>query len=435
MTSPRRRARGLGAAAVTAAVASATLAAPALAAPSGSTTIDLKGPAAKALSGQQVKLSAKKPAKAGAKKIVLPVRGISLNRGAAKLTHNGAVTLRRKAGARTRAVTLTAWQTQIGTKRSTISAKLGGKRVTLFTAAAPQRRVTLDPDAGLARVTGATVRLTPAGAKALRAKLALRRLPAGQIGGAKVAAKTNAGSGGSGGGGGTTNPGGGGGGTTNPGGGGTTPPGGGGTTPTPNQCQGYSDNGPVPVADQPLASTVGANLSAVDFLWTPRESWTRYISGSYGRGDGISFGDGARSTAEVLPGSDAVLTYRFAFTPDLARSWYDPARKQGVIYHTGTVRYLWRARFLDITLKNPEIELNGSRSRVVFTVSGSSCSRLSERRVDLLTFVPASPAGPTYAFGQTSTRITLGGSNAMGGVYMPEDVDGWGGFSLTLTTR
>jgi len=430
MTPSRRRVRGLGAAAATAVVASATLAAPALAVPSGSTTIDLKGPAARALRSQQVTLSAKKPAKAGAKKIVLRVRGASVTAKGAKLTHGGSVTLRRKAGGRTRTAALTAWQTQVTAKRTTISAKLGRKRVALFTATAPQRRVTLNASAGAATVAGATVRLTPAGAKALRAKLALRTLPAAQIGSGKVTAKTNAGTGG--GGGGTPTPGGGGG-TPTPGGGG----GGGGTTPPPtvDQCQGFSDNGPVPVADPALPSTTGANLASVDFLWTPRESWTRYISGSYGRGDGITFGDGASSTAEVLPESSAPLNYRFRFAPDFERSWYDPVEKKGVLYHTGTVRYVWRARFLDITLRNPEIELNGSRSRVVFTVSGSACSRLSERRVDLLTFTPASPSGPPYVFGQTGTRITLGGSNAMGGVYMPEDVDGWGSFSLTLTTR
>lgn len=421
MTSPRRRARGLGAAAATAVVASAALAAPALAAPSGSTTIDLKGPAAKALSGQQVKLSAKKPAKAGAKKIVLPVRGATVNAKGAKLTHGGSVTLRRKAGGRTRTVTLTAWQTQVTAKRSTISAKLGGKRVNLFTATAPARRVTLTAGTS-AGVTGATVRLTPAGAKALRSKLALRTLPAAQIGGGKVAAKTNT----------RTGTGGGGGGTPTPGGGGTTPPGGGGTTPpTVDQCRGFSTTGPVPVAADPLTRTAGAaNVASVNFVWTPLESWTRYVS----TGEGIFNSDGAESTPERLAGSSGAWKYRFTFAADLARSWYDPATQQGVLYHTGTVRYLWRGHFIDITFKNPVIELNGSRSRVIFRVAGSDCSRLTERSADFTTFTAPAPTGaaPAYDFGATTPRITEGGSNAMGGVYFANT--DWGTVTLSLTT-
>lgn len=418
MSFPRRRARGLGAAAATAVVASAALAAPALAAPSGSTTIDLKGPAAKALSGQQVKLSAKKPAKAGAKKIVLPVRGATVDAKGAKLTHGGAVTLRRKAGGRTRTVTLTAWQTQIAAKRSTISAKLGGKRVTLFTATAPKRRVTLDASGGAATVTGATVRLTPAGAKALRAKLALTRLPAVQIGGGKVAAKTGAGTGGPGDGG-----------TPNPGpGGGTTPPGGGGTTPpTSDQCRGYGDSGPVPVADDPLARTADAsNVASVSFLWTPLTSWTQYASA----GEGVTFGDGANSTPERLGGNSATLAYRFTFTPDLARSWFDTRTKQGVLYHTGTVRYLYSVHFIDITFRDPVLELNGARSRLIIRASGSSCSRLSQRPVDVATFTAPAVAGTD--FGQFAPLLTEGGSNSMGGVYFPGN--DWGTIALSLTT-
>ncbi len=422
MSSPRRRARGLGAAAATAVVASAALAAPALAAPSGNATIDLKGPTAKALSGQQVKLSAKKPAKAGAKKIVLPVRGATVTAKGAKLTHGGSVTLRRKAGGRTRTVTLTAWQTQVAAKRTTISARLGGKRVNLFTATAPARRVTLTAGTS-AGVTGATVRLTPAGAKALRSKLALRTLPADRIGAGKVTAKTGTD-------GGTTPPGGGG--TTPPGGGGTTPPGGGTTPPNVDQCRGApTTDGVVPVARAVIPQTAGARaIASVSFVWTPKESWTQYVS----TGEGVFISEGASSEKERVAGNSASLDYRIKFTPDLARSWYDPAAQQGVLYHTGTVRYLWRGHFIDITIKNPVIELNGTRSRVILSVSGSDCSRLTERAADFTTFSApsATVAPPVYDFGTTTQRITDGGSNAMGGLYFADS--DWGAIALSLTT-
>lgn len=417
MSFPRRRARGLGAAAATAVAASAALAAPALAAPSGSTTIDLKGPAAKALSGQQVKLSAKKPAKAGAKKIVLPVRGATVDAKGAKLTHGGSVTLRRKAGGRTRTVTLTAWQTQIAAKRSTISAKLGGKRVALFTATAPQRRVTLNAGSGTATVTGATVRLTPAGAKALRAKLALTRLPAVQIGGGRVVGKTGAGSGGSGGSGGGN--GGGGGGS---GGGG-----GGGTAPTPG--------GPVvdPITNEPplLARPATAvDVTSARLTWWVRDSWIAYVySGNDAAPWGTTFSQGATAGAAILardhickddPKREApALPYSFDFP--FSNGWYDAGSRTAGLYHTGQVAFRYASHGIDVTATNPEVELNGAASRLIFRLGGSGNTRLGDKRGVLTSLARAtptvSPDGKTITYPPIKGTLGAESANTFAGFY------------------
>lgn len=408
MSSPRRRARGLGAAAATAVVASAALAAPALAAPSGSTTIDLKGPAAKALTGQQVKLSAKKPAKAGAKRIVLPVRGATVNAKGAKLTHGGSVTLRRKAGARVRTVTLTAWQTQVAAKRTTISAKLGGKRVNLFTATAPARRVTLTAGSA-ATVTGATVRLTPAGAKALRSKLALRTLPAAQVGSGKVAAKTNA----------RAAPG-----PAAPTPGPTTPTPGP-TTPTPRQCGGF-DSGNAPTASDPLARPATAsNVANAPMVWYARDSWIRYMNTP---DNGVRIGDGAAAGAVESypdptdtygdPSRSPRFSYSVHFVPNAAGSWYDPATNTGRFAYTGSVRFLWESHFIDLTFKDPEIELNGTGSRIVFTVIGAACSNVPAKRIEVLKLAPVAPTGTApYAFASMRATISDAGAILFAGQY------------------
>ncbi|MBB4663590.1 HtaA domain-containing protein [Conexibacter arvalis] len=429
MTSSRRRARGLGAAALTAAVATATLAAPALAAPSGNTTIALKGPAARALRSQQVAISAKKPARAGAKRIVLPVHGATVNKNAARLTHRGAVTLRAKHGKRTRTVTLTAWRTQVGKKRSTISAKVGAKRVTLFTVAAPQRRVTLNATAGTARVTGATARLTPAGAKALRARLALRTLPAAQLGSAKVAAKTGKTSG-------RSNTPGTGGGTPNPG------TGGGGTTPPPQQCGGF-DSGRAPEASAPLArpaTTTVRDVADAPMWWYVRDSWIRYMNTP---DNGIRPADGAvlgpvesypeptESYRDPAESPRFAYSVRFAFNP--AGSWYDPATNTGRFAYTGSIRFVWTSHFIDLTFKDPEIELNGDSSRMVFTVIGAACSNVPAKRIELLKLAPQQPTGEApYAFPSMAATITEPGGILFSGQYFAGNP--WGSVkSLAVT--
>lgn len=242
------RPRVLGATAALAALPVVALPAAAQAA-TGATTIQLKGAAAKALTSQ-VKISAKKPARASARSLWLPVSGGSVASGAT-LRNGGSVSFR--AGRRT--ATLSGWQTRVKTNGSQVSAKLAGRRVTFFTIAAPKKRITVDKATKAASLAGGSVRLTAAGAKALRTRLALRRLPAGAFGSAKVTAKLGTG-GGTGTGDGTSNPGAGGG-TSTPTNPGTGTP----TTPTPpSQCEGYGI-GTVPPAPAPLPAPTGAGAS------------------------------------------------------------------------------------------------------------------------------------------------------------------------------
>lgn len=410
MTFSRRPARGLGAAAATAVAATAALAGPALAAPGGSTTIELKGPAAKALRSQQVTLSAKKPAKAGAKRIVLKAGRVAVSPKSAKLTHRGSVTLRRKSGRRVRTVTLTAWETKVTAKRTTISAKLGRKRLTLFTATAPQRRVTLDATAGTAGMSGATVRLTPAGAKALRAKLALTSLPAARIGAGKVTAATDAGSGGT----------------------------------TPDQCSGF-DAGSAPAASAPLTRPLTAtvrDVASAPMVWYARDSWIRYMNTP---DDGIHIGDGAAlGPIENYPDptdsySNPALSPRFAysvyFVPQTAGSWYDPATNTGRFAYTGSVRFAWPSHGIDLTLKDPEIELNGAGSRVVFTVIGAACSNVPAKRIELLKLALQAPVGTSpYTFGSMTATIADGAAQLFSGQYYTGDF--WGSVkNLSVTLK
>lgn len=179
-----RRALGCGAL-VAAAVAAGASAPAAFAASSaadrGATTITLAGPAAKALRAGDVKITATRPASANAKRIVLPVSRTAKRNGRPLLIHGGSVRL---ASGR-RVVRLTALQTLVGPRASTVSAKVGARRVALFAIASGRGAVT----GGSVRARGVTVALTKTGAGALRRGLRIAKLPAGRLGRAVLQAR------------------------------------------------------------------------------------------------------------------------------------------------------------------------------------------------------------------------------------------------------
>lgn len=400
------------------------------AAASGSTTIELKGAAASALNAQKVRVSAQKPARATASRIVLPVSGGTVATGAT-LKHGGSVTFRSTVGGRARSARLTGWQTRIGTREVAVSAKLAGKRVTLFALTAPKRDVSLDAANRTATVDGGRARLTAAGAKALRNRLALRRLPAAPLGAVKVTAKLGPGTNRSTGTGNVPTP-------TNPGSPTTpTPTTPSPTNPTPRQCQGFSV-GSVPVASAPLDRAgfpAAASVTTAAVRWYPRATWIRYINSGMRAGDGVTPSDGATAgPEEVQPGASFRLIYSYSFAPNTAASWYDATANAGVLAFTGTVRFAWEDHGIDITMKDPEVELNGARSRVVFTVAGASCSSLPSKRVELLSIPGSAPTSRApFVFPTLLARLTAPGATAFSEMYVAGDE--WGSIQgLTFTT-
>lgn len=431
MNHPRRRPRALAAAvALTAVAATAVAPTAASAATTGATTIDLGGAVARSLRSQGVTISARRPARATRTKITLPVAAGRVAN-AATLDHRGSVTFRTRSGRTTRTATFTSWQTKLAPRRSTITAKLGRKRVPLFVLTFPRRA---RASADTVRLTTSTVRLTAQGARTLRRQLDLRTLPAGVIGRAKVDASVDNGStGGPNTGGGNT--GGGGGGNT-----GTTPTNPNPTTPTPTtpttptpprvdpRCQGF-DIGPVPEASPALTRTATAsNVATQTFWWRPKDSWTRYISSGTATGDGVIPSAGATAGApEVLPGSSAALVYRYGFTLNPAASWYDTTTNQGVLHYTGQVRFKWASHMIDIAMKDPEVQLDGARGRVVFRFAGTECTNYGDKRVEFTTFTTGALSGASLP--QT---LTEGGNTAFGGMYSPGS--DWGTIDLSVTT-
>jgi hypothetical protein len=300
-------------------------------------------------------LSATAPARVAGGRVTLPVSGGTV----AGIDHDGALTLRdgrRRVAMRSIRVRLGAY--------STVSALVGGRRVTLFTATGKPK---LDRDALTAAIKDARLTLTRAGGAALG-------LPAGRIARLTVDADLA-------------------------------------VPPVPARPRGAVD------------------LAAATIIWHPRESFVQYIHS----GGGTTASRGATSGApSVLPGSDAPLVYDFTFTA--TGGWFDPASGRARLTYRGTVHFGYPAHRISIDAKNPEIELDGTRSRAIFRLAGTGAH---DHRAVLTDLDPAtgtlSPDGRTHTFQQVPARIPRApGASIFAGYYLPGDPFGW--ITVNFTT-
>jgi hypothetical protein len=356
-----------------------------------------------ALGVQGVTISAVAPAKGS--KFTFPVRTASVGKAAATLGHSGGLRLR----AGTRSVTLSAPQVRLA-EDSRLTAKIGKATVTVLTVDGAKRK--LNATTGSVALRGAKVRLTVAGAAALRRALKVKRLSPGALGTLTVEAKR---------------------GTTTTTGTPTTTAPAGGTTPaatptTPGTGTPTIDlGGPAPLARPATA----VNVNAAGITWRVRESFIRYIN----TGEGTATSRGATSEPPtVLPGSSEPLVYDFHFP--FKEGWYDPVSKTARVTSTGTVTFDYSAHGIKLTAADPEIEIAGGASRAIFVTANATPAK----RGILVKLDPAaamstthSPDGTAHAYAQIPGAIPAdAGASVFAGFYVANDPFGW--ISVDFTT-
>ncbi|HEX5925475.1 MAG TPA: HtaA domain-containing protein [Baekduia sp.] len=356
-----------------------------------------------ALGVQGITTSAVAPAKVKGSKFTFPVVTATVGK-AATLGHRGGLRLR----AGTRSVTLSAPQLRLA-KDSRLAAKIGKATVTVFTVDGAKRK--LNATAGTVGLRGATVRLTVAGAAALRRALHLRRLVPGALGTLTVDAKRST----------TTTTGGDqttGTSTTTTPGGGTMP---GGPTTTPGGATPTDLGGPAP-----LARPAGAvDVSAAAITWHVRDSFIQYINS----GEGTATSGGATADpATVRPGSSVPLAYDFHFP--FKEGWYDPVSKTARVAYTGTVTFNYKGHGIKLTATDPEIEIAaGTASRAIFVTSntGTAAKRGVLVKLDPAAATTAhSPGGTSHAYTQIPGSIPAdAGASVFAGFYAANDPFGW----------
>jgi hypothetical protein len=143
---------------------------------SSATSIRLDATFTKSLRAKGIRLTAGRPATLRGATLRLPVSRTRITASQTRLTHTGTLRLRTAK----RSVTLTGWRTTVTPSGLSMSAVVAKKRRTLFSVKGG--KIATDATTGRTTITGSTVRLTGAGASALRASLRVTGLRAGVVG-------------------------------------------------------------------------------------------------------------------------------------------------------------------------------------------------------------------------------------------------------------
>lgn len=405
-----------------AALVAAVAVAPASAvAASGKTILVFNGPAAEALRDAGIQIAPIKPARGGAKKIVLPVAAGLAGSETTLLSHRGGIAL---SGPRGKVLRMTKLRLLLD-KRSRLSAKLGGREVDLFKILG-RSSPGVDPVAGTVSLAGSSLKLTGAGAKAIAASLSsaggrrnrhsgheqghrdpgdlVLEVRAGRFGTLSARAAGLLGTGGS----------------------GSGSPAGGNQAQQANGCPlpsgaGLAPEQPLPVATRPPGA---ADIAGATIDWHVRESFIRYVN----TGEGTSTSGGATADPPLLlPGASAPLTYTFHFP--FAEGWHDaganpadPTDDSAAIYFGGVVRFLYSDHEIDLTTAGPEIEIAGAGSRAIFAISenGGPAKREVLVNLDLGRAAAIEASGSTVTYERVPGVIPSGtATSVFGGFYAP----------------
>jgi hypothetical protein len=380
--------------ALVSAVAAVALLAPSTvqASTSGSVSLTLSAKTQKAFKARGITVRATSKATRSGRKVTLP-----LSSGTSKaLNTAGTLQLR----ARKRSVTLRSVRFELG-DGPRVSAMLGGKRTTLL-------KLAVAPEVGSTgvKLPRTSVTLGAAAAKTIAKRLRVRRLPGGTFGTLAATASFSAGT------------------PTQPPAPQPSAPGGpcrattaGGTPPAPG-------TGEPPVKARPAGART---VTGATIAWHPRESWIRYINSA----EGTAVSRGATGAApEILPGTDAPLVYTFHFP--FAEGWCDPASGAARITFTGTVAFSYKDHGIDLRVNDPEVELDGPASRVIFRMTGSGDTDGQNKRQVVETLDVSKAAVNGLAYERIPGAVPPGAaSSVFAGYYLPGDPFGWVSISFT----
>lgn len=287
---------------------------------------------------------------------------------AAKATIDHQGELRFKKGKRR--LYFTSLAATVGSGKQKLTANYGKKKVTLFTIVNGRSTASINRGTSTAKLSGAALKLTPAARKLIRRKLRVSARK-GTFGKIAVNAAIFA---------------------------------------------------EPPVLARPATAV---NLIASSVTVHVKESFANYISSGTGSGDGVSAANGA------IPGPPASngVVYGYTF-PMRANGWYDPYSRTADVFGQGTVRFIWASRGINIQASNPEIEINGSASRGIFTFGDG-------KRAVMFNLAPVGPTasadGKTLTYNAMPGSVAAGtDSSIFGGFYTPGDEFGYTSATLTI---
>ncbi|HTU13812.1 MAG TPA: HtaA domain-containing protein [Solirubrobacterales bacterium] len=183
-----------------------------------------------------------------------------------------------------------------------------------------------------------------------------------------------------------------------------------------------------PVATKPAGAT---DLSSATIEWRVRDSFIRYVSS----GDGAGAVDGAiPGPAEAVDGATP-LVYNFSFP--FTSGWTDPVTDSSLIKGSGGVTFRYCRNTINFVVHDPEIELNGDLSRMIFRVQGTDGTAFPDSRA-VMVGLRLNQAESVQIVGNTTTYTKIpgfvpeGSSGIFADFYMP-GAD-FGHLTISLTT-
>ena len=361
--------------------------------PVGSTTLVVGAAQSQLLDKRGVDIGGAGAAESNGREIRLGISGGSIGN-TADLTSDGALRLAAGSGRARKVVRLTGLRVALASA-STLSAKLGGKRRTVFDLKTTPGSLTIDSARGTAQLQKTQLVWRRGAARALSNRLGVR-IPRGVLGTIKVNAAV--------------------------------------VIPDTPQQGAISDEPPL------LARPASAvNVTAATLSWHVRDSWIRYANTQEApqASEGAVAAPAAPESTHPCPDRPAdtnpTLVYSYGFP--FANGWYDPVSGSAALYYLGAVRFSYPAHGIDLTTRNPEIEINGAASRAIFRLRSDV---YPDKRAAILGLASsgAPSEGPAGSFGfPTPLRgsLTPDGQAVFAGFYAPPN-NGFGCFSVSFST-
>lgn len=172
------------------------------------------------------------------------------------------------------------------------------------------------------------------------------------------------------------------------------------------------------------------SLVSAEIKWRVRESFIQYV----GSGDGARTEDGAYGDPSEQADGGSLLTYAFNFP--FANGWSDDASDTAAVYGSGLVGFRYCQNTINFTVSDPEIELNGDSSQLIFRVNGIDGTPYPDSRA-VVVGLRLSQAASVDTVGETTTYtgipgyIPEGSTGVFADIYPPGD--DFGSLDLKLT--
>ena len=158
-------------------------------------------------------------------------------------------------------------------------------------------------------------------------------------------------------------------------------------------------------------------LTWAEIEWRPRESFIQYIAS----GDGTAASGGViEGSPESRPGKpDLVYSFTFPFS-----SGWESGGKAAV-KGSGTVGFRHCRHTINFTVTDPELELDGPASRLIFRIEGTDGTAFSGSRAVVLDLDPTAPGVVDEANGSTRkiegipAQVPAEATGIFAGLYLP----------------